>query len=109
VDAWHRLHIFPRRVRVQHASDGTWNELLAPLGDIRLIVSVLYLSILSSLVSAFTANYALFQMQAAKAGVFTNLSTVVSIAAGALILGESTEIYHPIGSFMMIAGVWGRT
>lgn len=92
---------------IQHASDGTWNELFAPLGDFRFIVSVLYLGILSSLVTAFTANYALSRLQAAKAGVFANLSTVVSIAAGALILGETIEIYHLIGTFMIIAGVWG--
>lgn len=92
---------------IQHAVRGTWHELIVPLGDIRFIVSVLYLGILSSLVTAFTANYALSRLQAAKAGVFTNLSTVVSIAAGALILGEPVEYYHLIGSLLIIAGVWG--
>ena len=99
--------IFAAMSGIEHASNGTWNELFAPLRDARFIMSVLYLSILSSLVTAFTANYALSRLQAAKAGVFTNLSTVVAIAAGALILGEAIEMYHLVGSLMIIAGVWG--
>jgi len=92
---------------IQHAASGTWHELLAPLGNIRFIASVFYLGILSSLVTAFTANYALSRLEAAKAVVFSNLSTVVSIAAGALVLGEPVEIYHLAGSLLIIAGVWG--
>ena len=92
---------------IQHAASGTWHELLAPLGNIRFIASVFYLGILSSLVTAFTANYALSRLEATKAVVFSNLSTVVSIAAGALVLGEPVEIYHLAGSLLIIAGVWG--
>ncbi|MNE95257.1 EamA-like transporter family protein [compost metagenome] len=39
--------------------------------------------------------------------VFTNLSTLVSIAAGALFLGEEVTLYHWIGSALIIAGVVG--
>lgn len=39
--------------------------------------------------------------------VFTNLSTIVSIAAGAVFLGEQITVYHWIGSFLIIAGVIG--
>lgn len=92
---------------VEHAAAGSFAGLFAPLAESQFVVSVLYLGILSSLVTALTANYALSKLEAAKAGVFANLSTVVSIAAGALILGEKIEVYHIIGSVMIIAGVWG--
>ncbi len=39
--------------------------------------------------------------------VFTNLSTIVSIAAGALVIGEEITVYHLIGSLLIIAGVIG--
>jgi drug/metabolite transporter (DMT)-like permease len=39
--------------------------------------------------------------------VFTNLSTIVSIAAGSLFLGEKVTMYHLIGSLMIITGVIG--
>ncbi|MNC80190.1 EamA-like transporter family protein [compost metagenome] len=39
--------------------------------------------------------------------VFTNLSTIVSIAAGAFFLGEEITVYHWIGSLLIIAGVIG--
>ncbi|WP_248924760.1 DMT family transporter [Paenibacillus hamazuiensis] len=90
-----------------HAVSGTAGSLLAPLGSGTFIVSILYLGILSSLVTALTANYALSKIEASKMSVFANLATVVSIAAGAVFLGENIEVYHLLGSAMIIAGVIG--
>ncbi|MDF2660933.1 MAG: protein of unknown function transrane [Paenibacillus sp.] len=39
--------------------------------------------------------------------VFANLSTIVSMAAGAVFLGEEVAVYHGIGSVLIIAGVIG--
>lgn len=39
--------------------------------------------------------------------VFANLSTVVTIAAGALILDEKITIYDILGSILIILGVIG--
>ncbi|MNL82201.1 EamA-like transporter family protein [compost metagenome] len=39
--------------------------------------------------------------------VFSNLATIVSIAAGALFLGEQIAWYHWAGSVLIIAGVLG--
>ncbi|WP_342045332.1 DMT family transporter [Bacillus sp. OTU530] len=90
-----------------HAAAGTLDHLFAPLASGTFIVSILYLGVMSSLVTALTANYALSKMEASKMSVFANLSTIVSIAAGAMFLGENITLYHIIGSALIITGVMG--
>ncbi|WP_223068612.1 DMT family transporter [Paenibacillus caui] len=90
-----------------HAAAGTLYRLLSPLAKGKFIASVLYLGVMSSLVTTLTANYALSKIEASKISAFSNLSTVVSIAAGAMVFGEDIKVYHIIGSVLIIAGVWG--
>lgn len=92
---------------VDHTSSGTVDVLLEPLSDGFFILSVLYLGIMSSLVTALTSNYALSKIEASRMSVFNNLATIVSIAAGAIFLGEDVTVYHLIGSLLIIAGVLG--
>ncbi|MBB6732089.1 DMT family transporter [Cohnella zeiphila] len=90
-----------------HTATGTLDQLFSPLASGTFIVSILYLGILSTLITALSSNYALSRIEASKMSVFSNLSTIVSIAAGALLLGEEVSIYHIIGSALIIAGVMG--
>lgn len=90
-----------------HAAAGTLDHLFTPLASRTFIVSILYLGILSSLVTALTTNYTLSKIEASKTSVFSNLSTVVSILAGAMFLGEEITYYHIIGSILIIVGVLG--
>nr|WP_312876171.1 EamA family transporter [Paenibacillus frigoriresistens] len=96
-----------------HASAGTMDVFLSPLSKPSFIMAILFLGLLSSLVTALTGNYVLSKIEASKMSVFTNLSTIVSITAGALFLGEKVTVYHLVGSVMILAGVigtqyWGR-
>lgn len=90
-----------------HAAAGTLHRFFAPLASSTFIVSILFLGIVSSLVTALTSNYILSKMEASKMSVFANLSTIVSMAAGAMFLGEEITLYHLIGSVLIIAGVIG--
>ncbi|MFD1177912.1 DMT family transporter [Paenibacillus puldeungensis] len=90
-----------------HVTTGTIKTFFTPLASGSFILSVLYLGVLSSLITALTANYALSKLEASRVSVFTSLSTVVSIAAGALLLGEEIRLYHIIGSVLIIVGVIG--
>ncbi|MDP4095357.1 DMT family transporter [Paenibacillus sp. P96] len=92
---------------VGHAADGTMKQIFAPLVHADFTWSIFYLGILASLVTAFSSSYALSKLEASKISVFSNLSTVISIAAGALMLGETVTVYHLIGSVLIIAGVIG--
>lgn len=92
---------------IRHIGNGTMHVFIAPLSHSSFLLSILYLGFLSTLITALTANYALSKLDASKLCVFSNLSTVVSIAAGAFILNESIEIYHIVGSVLVIVGVIG--
>ncbi|QAA31579.1 DMT family transporter [Clostridium manihotivorum] len=78
-----------------------------PLKSKTFIISILYLGIISSIIAYFLTNFTLSKIQASKTSVFSNVSTIVSIVAGVLILNESFHIYHFVGSILILTGVWG--
>ncbi|WP_134687042.1 DMT family transporter [Brevibacillus migulae] len=91
----------------KHAVNGTLHQFFTPLFTGKFTVAILYLGVLSSLVTSVFSNYILSKIEASKASVFSNLSTVVSLGAGALFLGEEVTLYHLVGAAMIIAGVIG--
>lgn len=91
----------------QHAFDGTLHQLWAPLASGTFISAILYLGVVSSLGTALMSIYILSKMEASRMSVFANLSTIVSMTAGAMYLGEEVTVYHVIGSALIIAGVIG--
>lgn len=92
---------------VNHLVNGTLGSFFAPLQNYRFIISVVYLGVLSSLVTSFLSNYILSRIEASKMSVFMNLSTVISIIAGVVFLNEKIYYYHIIGSICIILGVLG--
>ncbi|MCZ8514438.1 DMT family transporter [Paenibacillus filicis] len=92
---------------VQHAVQGNWGSFFRPLASRPFLVSILYLGVLSSLVTSYLSNYALSQIEAYKISIFNQLATMVSIAAGVIVLHEPLLIYHVIGAVLIIAGVVG--
>ncbi len=82
-------------------------EYFHALTDPRAYFAVLYLAVLSSVLAFFLLNFSLSQIEAAQAAVFANLTTVISILAGVLILKEKFYWFHLLGGSMIILGVWG--
>ena len=70
------------------------------------LLSIAYLGILSSVVAFFSMNFAL-QICLHPRHLFGNLSTVISIIAGVVILKEAFYYYHVIGSITIISGIIG--
>lgn len=93
----------------EHIYWGTLNQYLLPFVHKDFIVSILYLGILSSVIAFLLVNFTLSKIEASKSAVFSNLSTIVSIVAGVVILNEKFKYYHIIGSIMILIGVWGTT
>ncbi len=91
----------------KHIRANTLTEYFSPLRNGTFLVSISYLGILSSIVAFFLINFTLSRIEASKAAIFANLSTVVSIIAGVVLLHESFKIYHIIGSIFILLGVWG--
>ncbi|HQA60879.1 MAG: DMT family transporter [Tepidanaerobacteraceae bacterium] len=92
---------------IGHMARGSLDQFLTPLQNLEFVVSILYLGILSSLVTSLLNNYILKRIEAAKVSVFGNLRTVVTIFAGVYFLKEQLFAYHIIGSLMIILGVLG--
>ena len=88
-----------------HIQNHTLPQFFNPLMHMEFLWSVLYLGVLSSLVTAFLTNYALTQVPASQIAVINNLSPLVSITGGVMILGETLFAYHIIGGLLVLAGV----
>ena len=90
-----------------HLIAGTLNTFLTPLKNIKFIIAIIYLGVLSSLITSLLTNYILSKIEASKMSVFSNLGTVISIIAGVVFLNEKIYYYHIIGSILIIGGVIG--
>lgn len=88
-----------------HAYNHTLSQFFNPLLNIEFLWAILYLGVLSSMFTAFLTNFALANIPASQIAVFNNLSPLVTIAGGILILGESLFVYHIIGGVLVLAGV----
>jgi len=89
----------------QHIATGGITGYLQPL--LQVWPSIVYLGVLSSVVAFFLINYSLSHITAIQSAVFANLVTVISIAAGVLILGEDFYWYQAVGAITILAGVYG--
>ena len=85
---------------------GSLTAMTAPLGHPGFLLSTLYLGICCILVSTLLAAYAAARLPAAQTSAFNNISTVISLLAGALLLHEPLHLYEVIGSLIIIASVF---
>lgn len=92
---------------INHSINGTLNVYFKAFSNPLFVVSILYLGILSSLVTSLLANYALSQLEASKMSVFSNLSTLITMIAGVIFLGENLEYFHIIGAILILLGIIG--
>ena len=92
---------------IKHLVNGSLGNFFAPIGNFDFLISIIYLGVLSSLVTSLLANYILSYIEASKMSVFSNLGTVISIIAGVVFLNEKIFYYHIIGSILIVGGVIG--
>jgi len=69
--------------------------------------ATLYLGIISSVVAFLLLNYANTYLPVAKTTAFSNATTVVSVIAGAIFIGEKITPVTVVSGVMIIAGVMG--
>lgn len=81
------------------------NLYFQPFLDMKFTWSILYLGILSSLGTSFLSNYSLIELEASQMSLFAHLATLITLAAGAFILGEPLSYYHIIGALLIIGGL----
>ncbi|MDM5433492.1 DMT family transporter [Bacillus hominis] len=90
-----------------HINKGTITVYFKPFTNGTFLISILYLGLLSSLLTALLLNYSLSYVEAAKISVFSNLSTLITIIAGVVFLHEQIAYYHIVGTLMIVLGVIG--
>lgn len=70
------------------------------------LVPVLYLSVFSSVIAFFCLNFAVSHLSIQQTTSFTNLTTVVSIVAGVVVLKESFSPVHALGTVLILLGIY---
>lgn len=107
--SWTAFAVFNGLALSRHLIDGTIEAFVAPLQSVTYVSSILYLGVLSSLLTAMLSAYALRVIEAGTVGLFNNVSTVVTLLAGALLLNEPLEVYHLVGVTMIVTGTVAYT
>lgn len=72
-------------------------------------ISILYLSVVSSVVAFLCLNYGTERISVSQASLFANLTTVISIAAGVIILHEAFSIQQFVGAVIILVCVYIST
>lgn len=81
--------------------------LLAPLGSGRFLAAMLYLPLLSSVLAFLCLNYAATILPVGKSTAFCNVTTVLSVFAGVVFLGEPINAASLLAAAVIILGVFG--
>ncbi|OUB18472.1 EamA family transporter [Bacillus thuringiensis serovar yunnanensis] len=92
---------------INHFMNGTVAQFMQPFGNMNFVLAIVYLGVLSSLVTSLLSNYALSKIEASKMSVFSNFATLITIVAGIIFLKEEFHLYHIIGAILIIIGVVG--
>lgn len=69
-------------------------------------VPILYLGALASATGYLLYSRALRDIDASLVGTFINLSPVIGVVAGVVVLGESITVPAAVGGILVLAGVW---
>jgi len=80
---------------------------IRPFKTINYTFGIFYLGFLASVAASYFSNYALQYLSPPQFSVFSNLSTLISIVAGALILREPLTLRHFYGIALILIGVVG--
>ena len=86
---------------------GSMAAYLRPLGDPSYLISVLFLALCCSVVSYFLSSYVLTKLTVARATVFANLTTAVSVFAGAVLLHEPFSLFGFFCCVLILVGIYG--
>lgn len=90
-----------------HLRSGTLSTYFEAFSHKEFMWSILYLGVLSSVLTSFLTNNALTVILASQVSIFNNLSPIIAVFAGVIFLSETLHSYHIIGGVMVVLGVVG--
>ncbi|MGL4383520.1 MAG: DMT family transporter, partial [Bacilli bacterium] len=85
--------------------EGNISTFLTPLQDASFLLGIIYLGVLSSFVTSLLSTYALSKLDASKVSVFGNLTHIITILVGVLVLDEPFSPIYLLGIIITLAGV----
>lgn len=88
-------------------NSGNLSAVFLPFKNPLFIVSVFYLAVISSVCAFLFINYSLNYIPAGKALIFSNFTTVISVLAGILIMGDSFSSVQLFGIVIITLSVFG--
>ncbi len=86
---------------------GSLGDYLAPFREPEYTAAVLYLVLFASVVCFFLSGYSLTYLSVAEESVFSNLTTAVSVFAGAVLLHEPFSWVSLVMCVLILVGIWG--
>lgn len=78
-----------------------------PLAETEYVLSILFLGVCCSVICYFMSCYAITHLTVAQETVFANLTTAVSVFAGAVILKEPLSWWGVICCLLILLGIYG--
>ncbi len=81
--------------------------LITPLADKSFLLAVLYLAVGATVLGYTLFNYAVTNAPMANTIIFCNLTTVLSVVAGTLILKEPFTLLSIVAMAVVLIGIWG--
>ncbi|NCB30839.1 MAG: DMT family transporter, partial [Clostridia bacterium] len=100
--------IFTGAAFAEHGAAGTVRDfLLLPFRDSDFLFGCLYLSVGCSVFAFIMRNVAVSQLGPGRAGSFAGVTTLVSVLAGVLLLGEGFSPLQGIGTLLVLLGIYG--
>ncbi len=86
---------------------GSVAAVLAPAADTRFLLSALYLALGASVAGYSLFNYSVSHAPMANVIIFQNLTTVVSVASGIIVLHERLTAVSFAAMAVVLIGIWG--
>lgn len=83
------------------------SQLITPIHDKDFIISVLYLSVVSSVCAFMLLNYAMNHISVATSSIFSNFCTVISVLAGIFIMHDRFSAIQLAGVIIILVSVFG--
>ena len=84
-------------------------KVISSFASYEYVASLIYLGVVSSVIAFILLNFANTHLPVSRTTAFSNLTTVVSVIAGAVFLDEHLGALKIVGVIMIILGVWGAT
>ena len=86
---------------------GGLRAFLAPLAEPAYLGAIVYLALCASVICYFLSGYSLTYLSVARESVFSNLTTAVSVFAGAVLLQEPFSWLSFLCCVLILFGIWG--